>query len=92
LNPAEYRGVSTWKAFKKMKKPNANELKLKTGFLQKKSPSFFSGWQERYVKLDQKKLRYFKGADAKYPNGVLNFDHYESKIEIAKKDPCCFII
>ena len=60
------------------------------GFLHKKSPRLLAGWQERYITLKDRKLRYFKGQGAKYPAGVLNFDHFEINIVKSTNNNCCF--
>ena len=56
----------------------------KEGFLYKKSPSLFVGWQERYAILKERKLKYFKSNSAEdlaVPQGVLNFDHFNCTVE-----------
>ena len=65
-------------------------LQEKSGFLHKKSPSLLGGWQERFIKLKDRKMRYFKGQNATFPAGVLNFDHFEISICMSKSNNCCF--
>lgn len=62
----------------KMKK--IDEFEVLQGSLQKKSPSYFSGWQERYVILKDKKLKYFTHEGARFPQGVLNFDLFSCEL------------
>ena len=62
------------------------------GYLCKKSPSMLKGWQQRYVTLKDKKLRYFKNDKAKFASGCINFEFYEVKIERNEKDPCIFTL
>jgi hypothetical protein len=52
----------------------AFNLPSRTGWLQKKSPKFFIGWQWRYFELKDKKLYYFKNTVGRKPKGVINFD------------------
>lgn len=73
------------------KEDDEDETKLKDlgEVMQKYSPSFWHGWQERYVELKNKKLKYFKSKDSKLPQGVLNFDHFECKV-MSDKELDCF--
>ena len=66
------------------------ELKEKKGMLKKLPPSFFTGWQDRYVILKDKKLKYLTKESAKFASGVLNFDHFETTIERSEKDQTKF--
>lgn len=50
------------------------------------------GWQQRYVTLKDKKLRYFKTDKAKFASGCINFEFYEVQIERSEKEPCIFTI
>ena len=50
------------------------------GILHKYSPSMFKGWQKRYVILKDRKLIYKKNKDQVFPNGVLNFDHFQVNV------------
>jgi len=55
------------------------------GFLGKKSPAMFVGWQDRFVVLEDRKLRWFKsnqGKDLAVPEGVINMEHFEIILEI----------
>jgi hypothetical protein len=65
-------------------KLNANDIE---GYLYKYSPSMLKGWQKRYVILKNRKLHYQKTEDQKYPNGVLNFDHFQVHLFANTKDP-----
>jgi len=56
-----------------------------TGQLKKLSPSLFTGWQDRYIVLKDKKMKYFTTKNAKFASGVLNFDHFDTKIEKCDK-------
>jgi hypothetical protein len=47
------------------------------GDLQKYSPALFRSWQKRYVTLENRTLKYFKGKELM---GVLNFDLYSVSI------------
>ena len=77
-------------------KNETTELKSK---LLKYSPNLFKGWQERIFLLKNRKIQWFKN-DTKNPStylqpgsvpqGVLNFDHFECKVEAHDKDPLCF--
>ena len=51
---------------KRSKKPVVDTSKpaIKRGILQKSSPSWFKGWQERYVILHDGKLKYYKNIDS----------------------------
>mmetsp|Transcript_17538 Transcript_17538/g.29584 ORF Transcript_17538/g.29584 Transcript_17538/m.29584 type:complete len:240 (+) Transcript_17538:294-1013(+) len=60
------------------------------GLLMKSSPSIFKGWQQRWVELKDRKLSYFKDQKAKFPSGVLNFEHFMCSVSTSKKDSCCF--
>ncbi len=56
----------------------------KEGYLQKKSSSWFSGWENFYVTLKDRKLKMFKSdqeADLKVPEYVFNMDHFNIRIE-----------
>jgi len=67
-----------------------NDLTLpqpKSGFLHKKSPALFAGWQERYFVLKNRKLKYFKSnkpEDMHVPKGVINFDQFSCAISDMK--------
>lgn len=55
----------------------------KIGFLQKKSPSLLGGWQDRFIVLKDRKLKYYKSnkaADMQVPKGVINFDQFSCSI------------
>jgi len=50
---------------------------------QKKSPSFFGGWQDRMIEVHDKTFTYFKvknGVEEK--TGTLNFEFYECFINM----------
>jgi len=49
-----------------------------------------SGWKEKYVVLKDRKLKYFINENAKFANGVINFDHFETTIEKSDKDSTKF--
>mmetsp|Transcript_12777 Transcript_12777/g.23788 ORF Transcript_12777/g.23788 Transcript_12777/m.23788 type:complete len:353 (+) Transcript_12777:419-1477(+) len=49
-------------------------LPVKSGWLEKKSPKIFIGWQWRYFELKDKKLYYFKNTVGRKPKGIINFD------------------
>jgi hypothetical protein len=71
-------------------KQNSDKPQDLSGYLHKWSPALFSGWQERYFKLENKKIKWFKNDFVKIPQGVLNFDHFECTLEEVAKDQCCF--
>lgn len=50
--------------------------------MQKKSPRFFVGWQERFFVLKDSKLSYFENEHAKDPKGIINFDLMEATVHI----------
>ena len=58
----------------------------------KYSPSMLKGWQKRYVILKDKRLYYKKTKEQPYPNGVVNFDHFQCFILSNVKDPLQFQI
>ena len=60
------------------------------GYLSKKSPSMLKGWQNRFILLKDKKLRYYKKEGAKFAKGCINFEFYEVNIQISEKDPKIF--
>ena len=60
--------------------------------LKKLSPAFLTGWQDRYIVLKDKKLKYYKSQNSRYASGVLNFDHFETTIEKTAKEPTKFKI
>ena len=62
------------------------------GYLMKYSPSFLKGWQKRYVILKDKRLYYKKTKEQPYPNGVVNFDHFQCFLLTNSKDPLQFQI
>mmetsp|Transcript_18036 Transcript_18036/g.30738 ORF Transcript_18036/g.30738 Transcript_18036/m.30738 type:complete len:192 (+) Transcript_18036:824-1399(+) len=76
--------------------------KDKRGLLFKYSPSWFAGWQERYVQLVDRKLKYFKlssknkvlGEDVEMiPQGVFNFDQFMFEVEeVPDSKGLCFSI
>jgi hypothetical protein len=63
------------------------------------SPSWFAGWQERYIHLVNRKITYFKedpdiiswnkcgDRTMPQPLGVINFDHFWVKIESPSTQP-----
>jgi hypothetical protein len=59
------------------------------GTLSKKSPSMLKGWQQRFVVLKDKKLRYYKNENSKFAKGCINFEFYEVTIKRSQKDPLC---
>jgi hypothetical protein len=69
-----------------------DDLKILTGIMYKRSPALFAPWQERYVMLEDKKLKYFKFLGAKYPCGVLNFDNFLCTVKLNNWNPLVFII
>lgn len=60
--PASPVGLGTMSSISKLSNSKAqpNERTELAGNLFKYSPSLFSSWQERYVTLKDKKLKYFK--------------------------------
>jgi hypothetical protein len=66
-------------------------LAVKCGWLQKKSPKFFIGWQWRYFELKDKKLYYFKNTVGRKPKGVINFDLVSIEI-VDVSNSCEFIL
>lgn len=63
----------------------------KEGMIDKWSPSFFKGWQSRWVSLDEGILKYYKieKDGSRTCCGILNFDLYEctvSQNNQSKKD------
>lgn len=61
----------------KMMMNQKKELPELSGWLHKKSPALFAGWQKRYVTIKNKKLKYFKTSESRIPSGVLNFDIFK---------------
>ena len=60
------------------------------GFLGKKSPSVLAGWQDRFLVLEDGKLRWFKSnqeKDLAVPEGVINMEHFEIILEIPNDNP-----
>ena len=52
------------------------ECKKYEGWLKKKSPSFFGGWQKRYFRiLDGKLMVYSEKKDSKELSGQVPFEH-----------------
>ena len=70
--------MKTINAEKYFKEDQVEEPAKKTGVLHK-YVSFFSGWQERLVEIDNQQLKYFKQTDNEKPvmEGTLNFSLYE---------------
>lgn len=66
-------------------------LPARSGWLQKKSPKFFIGWQWRYFELKDKKLYYFKNTVGRKPKGVINFDLVSIDI-VDVSNSCEFIL
>lgn len=69
---------------------NNQRLRQQKGILLKYSPSWFSGWQERYFVLDNKKIKWFKNVNDKIPQGVLNFDFYKCIVQTVPGKKRCF--
>ncbi|CDW89888.1 ph domain containing protein [Stylonychia lemnae] len=62
------------------------------GYLQKKSPSFFRGWQDRYVTLKDHKMCYFEKEGDVDPKGVINFDLAKADVKFIDKKTFQIII
>ena len=72
---------------------------VRVGFLRKKSPSFFQGWQQRWFVLEKSSfsMRYYKTRDDKEPAGevplseilIANFDML---VVVDSKNPKRFVI
>ena len=61
----------------------------KRGYLLKESPSIWISWQQRYIMLKEKKLKYYKSLsaeDMKSPQGVINFDNFACFVENVDSD------
>lgn len=67
------------------------DLPTRSGWLQKKSPKFFIGWQWRYFELKDKRLYYFKNTVGRKPKGVINFDLVTIDI-VDVRNSCEFIL
>ena len=61
----------------------------KYGKLKKYSPSIFFGWQDRYVKVEDRQLKWFKKAELQ---GIINFDLYGCTVEKIANKPREFAI
>lgn len=63
---------------KEIKRPMSSfvrkTLETLEGWLKKKSPHIYQGWQTRYCKLQDRKFYYYKQKDLENPMGVLDFD------------------
>ena len=49
------------------------------------SPNRFVGWQQRYIILKDRKLKYYKSdspENMKIPLGIINFDHFKCTCKI----------
>lgn len=57
------------------------------GWLYKKSPNYFVGWQKRYALVDDLTLWYFESPDNLKPNGWLDFRHVIIRIEASLNKP-----
>jgi len=57
-------------------------LKNLEGWLYKKSPNVFHGFQRRWCVLQGKIFRFYESRDSTYPNGVFNFDQMSAKLII----------
>ena len=63
------------------------------GYLLKKSPSIFAGWQNRYFILQNNKLKYFLSSSTDAgPRGVICFDKVHTTVEEVNKDEFKFDI
>ena len=59
------------------------KLPKKEGLIYKWSPSLFVGWQQRYITLEDRILKYYKEEKGQREQlGVLNFDLYECNVVI----------
>lgn len=58
----------------------ATRLKTLEGYLSKKSPNIFHGWQKRWCVLENRIFSFYETKDASYPNGVINFDQLSVKV------------
>ena len=63
-----------------------------SGFLLKKSGSFFHGWQKRFVYLDENRLWYYKDKNDLTPCGIINLGIVDAKVKITKKNSLVFSI
>jgi hypothetical protein len=82
--------LTTLKKIKEQLKSISSDLQkesdLKVGFLQKKSPSFFKGWQQRFFILKDRKLKYYNAkvpvnSTKAIPKGVINFDYFTCSVK-----------
>jgi len=53
---------------------DSNDLCELKGYLEKKSPNLFGGWQNRYVVLAKKRLCYFAKEGDEQAKGIINFE------------------
>ncbi len=67
-----------------------SDASVKSGHLLKSSPSFFKGWQDRFLVVRDRKLKYFKNEQSLVPSGVINFDLFKCFVQENEKDPCVF--
>lgn len=70
----------------KVKLDNQGEALYKKGYVEKRSPSFFKGWQRRYLELVGQTLSYFKNTQEDVPRGSLCFDKCEAEVVKSGKD------
>lgn len=56
-------------------------LTEKRGWVEKASPSWFAGWQRRWLVLKDKTLKWYKTADEEAAQGTIDFDLVECEVE-----------
>ena len=75
------------KIIEKMMEAEKNKPQEIEGYLEKYSPSIFTGWQNRYFTLKNRKLKYFKDKNSKNPKGCFNFDFMTVDIKVSNDYP-----
>jgi len=68
--------------FEKLKQKHKKlDLPTLEGYLKKKAPSFLQGYQKRYFKLEDRRLRYYDSEKMEVMLGVINFDLLMVRVE-----------
>eukprot|EP00742_Colponemidia_sp_Colp-10_P002997 GILJ01003198.1.p1 GENE.GILJ01003198.1~~GILJ01003198.1.p1 ORF type:complete len:467 (+),score=67.59 GILJ01003198.1:137-1537(+) len=66
--------------------PAAPSLPTKSGYMKKKSPNPLKGWQQRYFRLSDRKLNYYKDHNSKVQLGCINFDIVTVEVTVLGND------
>ena len=62
------------------------ELKSKSGYIKKKSPTLLVGWQKRWVVLEEKMLKYYK-EEVEVPLGINATDKHSCLKKASQRLP-----